>query len=177
MLSFLKIQDKDLFLLNKDLLCLPEAELWIGAADGPVDNDDARVMRERWEHEKIKDTPGVRPFGISAVAVSESSEFPGWFEVNTAQWPVGIYRFNLHSKSNVQSPVAPPLNPNVRDQEYSWAQYGNLTQYRSEQQQFFYRERNGQGFCLRIEITADREIKPAGDGPQWIKDSSSFTKH
>ncbi len=166
--EFIKIQGKDFFLLNKELLGLSEAELWIGAADGPVDNDDARVMRERSEHEKIKDKPGVRPFGISAVTLSESTKFPGWFEISTAQWPAGIYRFNLHSKAGVQSPKSPPLNPQVRDQEYSWAQFCDLTQYSIVDQQFFYQERNSQGFCLRIEITADREIKPAGDGPEWI---------
>lgn len=37
-----------------------------------------------------------------------------------------------------------------------------------EQKEFLYLERNKAGFCIRIEITDHREIKPAGDGKEWI---------
>jgi len=37
-----------------------------------------------------------------------------------------------------------------------------------EQKQFLYLERNKAGFCIRIEILEDGEIKPVGDGLEWI---------
>jgi len=37
-----------------------------------------------------------------------------------------------------------------------------------DQKNFLYFERNQAGFCIRIEITENREIQPAGDGLEWI---------
>lgn len=170
MKEFIKIKDKDLFLLSKELLGIAEAQLWIGVSpDGPADNDDARVLAERAREELEKTKPGHRISGIEAVDLVESTQYPGWFEVNTSGWVEGIYRFNIHSKANVQAPNGTPLRP-VRDGQYSWPNFSDedLVNLPNEQKQFLYLERNKAGFCMRIEITAEREIKPAGDGLEWV---------
>lgn len=168
--DFIKIQDKNLFLLNKDLLGLDEAQLWIGPnPDGPLDNDDERVLRERKEVEENKDKENQRISGVEAVDLSESKNYPGWFEVNTTNWMPGIYRFNIHSKAGVQAPLGTPLR-NIRDGQYSWPNFSDecLLSLSDEQKKFLYLERNKAGFCMRIEICADGEIKSAGDGLEWI---------
>lgn len=38
-----------------------------------------------------------------------------------------------------------------------------------EQKKFLYLERNKAGFCMRIEIAEDGEIRSAGDGLEWIE--------
>ena len=71
--NFIKIQDKNLFLLNKELLGLNEAQLWIGPSpDGPTDNNDQRVLQERAKEEEHKNKPGHRISGIEAVDLTES---------------------------------------------------------------------------------------------------------
>ena len=170
MKELIKIQDKNIFLLNKELLGLDEAQLWIGPnPDGPTDNDDARVARERAKAEVEKDLPGSRISGIEAVDLKESEDFSGWFEVNTTDWAIGMYRFNIHSKAGMSAPNGTPLRP-IRDGQYSWPNFSNedLLNLPDDQKQFLYLERNKAGFCLRIEITPDREIKSAGDGLEWI---------
>lgn len=165
--SFIKIQDKNLFLLNFEILGLSEAQLWIGPnPDGPLDNDDQRVLAER---QKVKDNLEQRISGIEAVDLKESQHFPGWFEVDTSAWVSGIYRFNIHSKSGVEAPNGTPLRT-IRDGEYSWPNFSDvfLLNLLDEQKQFLYLERNRAGFCMRIEISEDGEIKPAGDGLEWI---------
>ncbi len=164
MKTIIKIQDKNLFLLNRDLLGLPEAQLWIGPnPDGPTDNNDERVLRERAEAETNKSKTGHRISGIEAINLSESVDFPGWFEVNTSDWQPGIYRFNIHSLPNIQAPNGTPLRP-IRDGQYSWPNFSNdfLLNLPDEQKQFLYLEKNKAGFCLRIEKTEPGEIRPAG---------------
>ena len=168
--QFIKIQDKDLCLLNTELLGLKEAQLWIGPnPDGPIDNNDKRVLKERAQEEKEKDKPNHRISGIEAVDLIESEKFPNWFEINTSNWQSGIYRFNIHSKPYIQAPNGTKLRP-IRDGQYSWPSSSDedLMNLPDEQKQFLYLEKNKAGFCMRIEITKDREIKPAGDGLEWI---------
>lgn len=170
MKNFVKIENKDLFLLNKDLLGLDEAQLWIGInPDGPTDNNDQRVLQERIKEEAKKNGSGYRISGIEAVNLVESKKYRGWFEVNTSNWQAGIYRFNIHSKSYIQSPHGTELRP-IRDGQYSWPYFSDefLFNLLDEQKQFLYLEKNKAGFCIRIEITENRDIKPAGDGLEWI---------
>jgi len=178
MKDFIKIQDKNLFLLNIELLGLEEAQLWIGPSpDGPTDNNDERVLRERVEEENKKSEPDHRISGIEAVDLLESEGFPGWFEVDTSTWQPGVYRFNIHSKANVQAPNGTPLRP-IRDGQYSWPCFSdeNLINLSDEQRGFLYLERNQAGFCMRIEKNEDGEIKPAGDGQEWIKNWPEIKK-
>lgn len=170
MKEFIKIIGKDLFLLNTELLGLKEAQLWIGPApDGPLDNDDQRVFNERVAEMQKEGNPGQRISGIEAVDLIESEKYPSWFEVNTSSWINGTYRFNIHSKANVQAPNGTPLST-VRDGQYSWPALSDdqLMAFPDDQKVFWYLERNKAGFCIRIEITPEREIKPAGDGLEWI---------
>lgn len=116
MKEFIKIQDKNLFLLNVEILGINEAQLWIGPnPDGPLDNDDQRVLSERERH---RENPERRISGIEAVDLTVSEKFPGWFEVDTSSWISGVYRFNIHSKSGVEAPNGTPLRT-IRDGEYS----------------------------------------------------------
>jgi hypothetical protein len=169
MKEYIKIIGKDIFLINKEILGLDEAQLWIGKADGPADNDDERVARERAEEEKHKGEPNRRPFGIEAQNIRESEKNPGWHEVNVSAWPIGIYRFNVHGKANVEALNGTSFRP-IRDGQYSWPNYSDeeLIALDDSQKDFFYLERNNAGFCFRLEITADREIKPVGDGRKWL---------
>lgn len=168
--QFIKVQNKDLFFLSVELLGLREAQLWIGPSpDGPVDNDDERVLKQRTEEKAKENEPGHRISGIEAVNLAESGKFPGWFEVDTSSWQAGVYRFNIHGKPNIQAPNGTPLRP-IRDGQYSWPSFSDeyLMNLPEDQKQFLYLERNQAGFCIRIEITENREIKPADDGPEWI---------
>lgn len=171
MQTIIKIQDKNLFLLNEELLGLDKAQLWIGTSpDGPKDNDDQRVLKERAQAEAKKNTPEHRISGIEAVSLTESKNFPGWFEVDTSAWHPGIYRFNIHSRPNVKASNGTELRP-FRDGQYSWPNLSDefLINLPDEQKQFLYLEKNKAGFCFRIEIREAREIKPAGNGPEWIE--------
>lgn len=153
-----------------ELLGLPEAQLWIGPnPDGPTDNNDQRVLQERAREEAEKNKPGHRISGIEAINLAESKNFPGWFEVNTTSWQAGIYRFNIHGKPYAQAPNGTDLRP-IRDGQYSWPIFSDefLVNLPDEQKQFLYLEKNKAGFCMRIVITEEREIKPAGDGLEWI---------
>ncbi|MDX9913905.1 MAG: hypothetical protein RBS77_04980 [Candidatus Moranbacteria bacterium] len=167
MKNFIKIKDKNLFLLNVEILGVNEAQLWIGTnPDGPLDNDDQRVLAER---QKVKDNPEQRISGIEAVDLKESQLSPDWFEVDTSGWISGIYRFNIHGKAGIETPNGTPLRE-IRDGEYSWPNFSDdfLLGLSDEQKQFLYLERNKAGFCMRIEILEDGEIKPAGDGLGWV---------
>ncbi|MFA5129092.1 MAG: hypothetical protein WC445_04005 [Patescibacteria group bacterium] len=178
MKEFIKVQDKNLFLLNTELLGLREAQLWIGSrVEGPTDNNDERVLKERAEEETNKNTPGHRISGIEAVDLLESEKFPGWLEVDTSDWQPGIYRFNIHSKAYVQSAKGTPLRP-IRDGQYSWPGFSeeDLMNFCDEQKSFLYLEKNKAGFCMRIEKTEDGGIRPAGDGREWIKNWSEIKK-
>jgi len=170
MIEFIKIIGKDLFLLNIDMLGLNKAQLWIGSSpDGPTDNNDERVLNERAKEEQKKDLPGHRISGIEAVNLVVSEKYPGWFEVNTSVWQEGVYRFNIHGKSNNEAPKGTPLRP-IRDGQYSWPNFNDeyLLDLPNRLKQFLYLEKNNAGFCMRIEITSERIIKPAGDGIDWI---------
>jgi hypothetical protein len=169
--NFIRIQGRNLFLLNKDLLGLNEAQLWISPnPESPIDNNDQRVLQERAKEEAKKNMPGHRISGIEAVNLAESEKFLNWFEVDTSNWQAGIYRFNIHSKPYIQAPQGTVLRP-IRDGQYSWPNFSDefLLNLPNEQKQFLYLEKNKAGFCMRIEITEEREIKPAGDGLRWIE--------
>lgn len=168
MKEFIRIQNKNLFLLNTELLGLKEAQLWIGErADGPADDNDERVLRERAENEAKKGMPEYKISGIEVMDLMESEKYPGWFEVDTSNWPAGIYRLMVHSKAGVQAPNGTKLNPQARDLQYSWPIFPDeyLANLPEDLKKFLYLEPNKRGFCIRIEITPEREIKPTGN---WI---------
>lgn len=170
MQDFIKIKSKNIFLLNTDLLGLKDAQLWIGTRpDGPSDNDDKRVAEERSMEEAKKGEPDHRISGIEAVDLVQSENEPGWFEVDTSTWVPGIYRFNIHSQAGIKAPDGTDLRP-IRDGQYSWPVFSDeyLQALSDYQKSFLYLEPNKAGFCIRIEIKPDREIKPAGDGVLWI---------
>lgn len=171
MQQFIKVQDKNLFLLNTDLLGLKEAQLWIGVGPGgPADNNDERVLQERARADAKKGRSDYRISGIEAVDLLESEKFSGWFEVDTSIWQLGVYRFNVHSKAGVPAPNGTPLRP-IRDGQYSWPNFSDedLLNLPLEQKGFLYLEPNQAGFCMRIEKTPEGEIKPAGNGEQWVE--------
>ncbi|MCC6639286.1 hypothetical protein IT409_01860 [Candidatus Falkowbacteria bacterium] len=125
MKQFIKVLNSNLFLLNKELLGVNEAQLWIGPnPDGPLDNDDQRVLAERAQAEADKNLPGKRISGIEAVTLHESESYPGWFEVSTIDWQSGTYRFNIHGLANIQTPLGTPLRP-IRDGQYSWPNFSD----------------------------------------------------
>jgi hypothetical protein len=170
--ELIKIQDKNIFLLNTELLGLNEAQLWIGHPDGPADDDDERVRRER-EEDQVKNAI----YGIEAVNLKESEKYSGWFEVNTSVWPTGTYRLMLHSYAGVQAPKGTPLI-NMRDGQYSWPDIPdeNLLNLPEEQKKFLYLEKNKRGFCFRIKIDENRNIKPSGNDPEWINNWPEIKK-
>jgi len=110
-----------------------------------------------------------RPFGIEAVDVKEIAEYTNWYEVEVSSWPAGIYRFNVHGRANIEAPNGTPLRA-IRDGQYSWPNFSDeeLAAIDESQKEFFYLERNDAGFCFRIEITPEREIKPRGNGKEWL---------
>lgn len=158
--EFIKIENKDLFFFNAELLGIKEAQLWIGRPDGPLDNEDKKVLERREEDKKLNPI-----LGIEAVNLRESNRFPGWFEVDTSAWPEGIYRLMIHSKAGVQAPNGTKLNPQTRDLQYSWPKIDEdmARNLNPEQRSFIYQEPNKAGFCFRIEITKNRDIEPAGN--------------
>lgn len=162
--NFIKIQDKNLFLLSIEILGLSEAQLWIGKADGPADDEDQKVAQRREEDKRANSI-----LGIEAMDLKASEKFPGWFEVETSAWPAGIYRFNIHSRANVHAPNGTELQ-NSRDLEYSWPKFSDedILNLPEDQKEFLYLEKNKRGFCMRIEKMEDGELKPAGDGQNWI---------
>lgn len=170
--KFIKIQDKNLFLLNGDLLGLAEVQLWIGRPDGPADDDDVKVAARRNEDRKTNALLGTEAMDLKA-----SENFPGWFEVDTNNWPVGIYRFNIHSRANIPAPNGTKLQ-NLRDLQYSWPKFSDddLLNLPENQKEFLYLEKNKRGFCMRIEKKSDGEIKPAGDGKDWISNWPEIKK-
>ena len=163
--EFIRIQDKNLFLLKTALLELKEAQLWIGRADGPTDDDDEKVLARREEDKKENSI-----FGIEAMDLKESERYPGWFEVDTSSWSEGAYRLNVHSHAGVQSPVGTKIQ-SLRDLEYSWPIFKEEYMYdlADGQGAFLYLERNGRGFCIRIKKDADGKISAAGDGLEWFE--------
>jgi hypothetical protein len=164
MKELIRIQDKNPFLLNTELLGLKEAQLWIGHSDGPADDDDERVRRER-EDDKAKNAI----YGIEAANLKESEKYPDWFEVDTSHWSAGVYRFMLHSYAGIQAPKGTSLR-DMRDGQYSWPNIPDdiLMNLSDSQKKFLYLEKNKRGFCFRIKIDDNRNIEPAGDGLEWI---------
>lgn len=143
--------------------------------NGPADNNDKRILEERAREEAEKNNPNHRISGIEAINLIASEVFPNWFEVDVSNWQAGIYRFNIHSKPFIQAPNGTKLRP-IRDGQYSWPNFSDnyLLNLPDEQKQFLYLEKNKAGFCVRIEITDNREIKAAGDGVDWIKNWSEL---
>lgn len=152
-----------LVLYNAALLGTAEAEVWVGRSpDGPLDNDDARVLRERKQ-------PHDRIAGIAAMQVYVSADYPGWYEIDMHAWAPGTYRWNIHSKAGIQAPNGTILRQ-VRDGEYSWPHISDelLASLSKEQQSFLYLEPNGGGFCIRTHIDEQGMVTPAGNGAEWI---------
>lgn len=183
MKKFIRVINKDLFLLNKELLGLGHAQLWIGnRAVGPKDNNDERVLKERLKEQAKQNKKGWRISGVEAVDLTESRKYPGWFEVDTKKWLPDKYRFNIHSRAYIQAPKGTPLRP-IRDGQYSWGMIkdGELKNVPDDQKNFLYLDNNNAGYCFRIEITKGRVIKPAGNGrewiPKWSKIKKSVNKH
>lgn len=163
-MELIRIQDKNLFLLNTELLGLKEAQLWIGHPDGPADDDGERVQRER-EEDKAKNAI----YGIEAANLKESENHPFWLEVDTSAWPAGAYRFMVHDHAGIQASNGTSLR-DMRDGQYSWPNISDdvLMNLSNSQKKFLYLEENKRGFCFRIKIDDNRNIEPAGDGPEWI---------
>lgn len=163
--EFIRIEKRNLFLLNKELLGLKNAQLWIGRPAGPLDDENEKVLARREEDEKINPI-----LGIEAVDLQESDRFPGWFEVDTSAWPAGSYRLMIHSWAGIQAPKGTKLNPQLRDLQYSWPVFEKeyLANLPTELKKFLYQEPNKRGFCIKIAISLEREISAAGDGERWI---------
>jgi len=70
--NFIKIQDKDLFLIGTELLGVSEAQLWLSRPDGPTNNDDDRVNKQRTE-----DRAAGLVYGIEAIDLTKSQNYPG----------------------------------------------------------------------------------------------------
>lgn len=171
-MELIKIKNKNLFLLNTETLGLKEAQLWVGHPDGPVDDEDERVRRER-EEDKARNAI----YSIEAVNLKESEKYPGWFEINTSVWPAGAYRLMIHSYAGIHAPKGTPLR-NMRDGQYSWPDIANeiLLNLSDEQKKFLYLEKNKRGFCFRIRIDENSNIKPSGNGPEWINNWPEIKK-
>lgn len=167
--EFIKIEGSS-FLLNTDMLGLNEAQLWIGGApDGPKDNEDERVLNERVKA-KTENNPGSRISGIEALNLRESKRHLGWFEIEVISWKPGVYRLMIHSRAYVPAPKGTPIRSG-RDLQYSWPVFSDdyLRNMPYKLQKFLYLEPNGTGFCIRIEVTESHQIRPAGNGPEWIR--------
>ena len=151
----------NILLFNTELLGTQRAQLWVGAADGPTDNDDARVSQERAVQKA--------PFGIEALELARNPDFPGYFMADVSGWPAGVYRLAPHGLAGEAAPCGTPLR-GVRDGQYSWPNVPRTTlkNLPPEQQRYLYRERNNAGWCWRIEITPERRIVAAGDGEEWV---------
>lgn len=146
-----------------ELLGTPTAQVWIGhAPDGPPDNDDERVARERA-------APHHRIAGIEAMDIAKSTRYPGWYEIPMHDWKPGTYRWNIHSHAHVQAPNGSALR-DVRDGEYSWPEMNDefLMSLPVEQQQFLYLDPNGAGFGIRTSIDENGTVTPAGNGRDWL---------
>ncbi len=169
--ELIKIIGKNTFLLNKDLLGTDKAQLWIGKGEAPDDDNDERIAHERKEAEERKEI-----YGIEAQDIEISQNNPNWFEVDVSAWPVDKYRFMLHSFSGEKAPRGKELGKS-RDMEYSWPDIDGIIESLSEEQKnFLYLEKNGKGFCFRIEIDEEREVHPAGNGNEWISDWTEIRK-
>jgi hypothetical protein len=165
------IPSTQLFLYHMSVLGTPKAQVWIGnTPDGPLDNDDTRVLQER-------SVASSAIADIVAMDIQESTQYSGWYSIDMSTWPVGIYRFNIHTHAAVSSPDGTALSA-VRDGEYSWPVFTDevLASLPRYQQDFLYLERNDAGFCIRVEITSDQRIIAAGDGPTWIPAWESIKK-
>lgn len=170
MKKIIRVIKKDLFLLNKKLLGLKQAQLWIGnRAIGPKDNNGERVLKERLKESAKQGQKNWRISGVEAVDLNESKKYPGWFEVDIKKWLPDKYRFNIHSRAYIQAPKGTPIIP-IRDGQYSWGTIkdGELKILPADQKDFIYLDNNNAGYCFRIEITKSREIKPAGNGREWV---------
>ena len=75
----------------------------------------------------------------------------------------------IHSKANVKAPNGTELKQ-MRDLQYSWPVFSDdyLINLSEEQKRFLYLEKNKRGFCIRLKIDSERNIEPAGDGPEWV---------
>lgn len=159
----IKIQDR-IVLLSIAYLGVAKAEIWIGPhEEGPRDDNDARVVKDRVEAEQnYKEGKTQRPSGISVFSVTDS-DHDGYYELDTSAWPAGLYRLNYHGVANQRTPFGSPLDPEKRDLQYSWMQLPGELMAQDEVLPFIYWEPNGRGFCFRIQITQDGRILPAGN--------------
>lgn len=157
MCEVISIVDKNIFAISAKLLDLPEAQLWVGHGEGPMDDDDERVKCEREE-----DLKAGKIYGIEAMDLTDED---GWFLIDVTKWPEGKYRLMIHSHAGIQSDVGTKINEKSRDLEYSWPILSDelIEKLDNEQKQFIYRESNGRGYCFRIEILPDRSIVSAGN--------------
>lgn len=154
--------DKGTLKLSTKLLGTASAWVWVGSGYGPTDNDDERVLATRKLMEKYY--PYV-PYGMWVGNREGETSTPlhdtnGYYLLNTTWWPVGVYRFNLHSSQGETSSFGTPLNPEHRDQDCSWAP---LERWQHELAAFLHTEENGGGYSLRILIRPNRTIEPFGD--------------
>jgi len=159
----IKIQER-IVLLSIAYLGVPTAEIWIGPGEvGPSDDDDERVIKDRAEAEQnYKEGKTRRPSGISVFTITDS-DHDSYYELDTAAWPAGFYRFNYHGPADKKTPFGSKLDLEKRDLQYSWMQLPGELMVRAEVLPFIYWEPNGRGFCFRIQITEGGDIVPAGN--------------
>lgn len=142
------------------------AEIWIGPdEEGPTDNDDAlRLAARKQAVEDFEAGRTLRPSGISVFTVTDANG-DGFYELDTAKWPPGKYRFGYHGPANEVTPFGQLITPSTRDRQYSWATIPlpeTLAAVNDPALAFYYQERNGAGCCFRISITSDGLVQPAG---------------
>ena len=153
---------RDQIRFSQSLLGTAEAWVWVGSASSPLDNDDTRVRETRALMEQYY--PHI-PFGMwvgnkgdGGMQALTSSQ--GAYTLDTAWWPVGVYRINLHTAVGVDSPFGSKLHPEKRDQDCSWAPLENFL---TDLAPYLHNEENGAGYSLRFLIRPDRSIEPLGD--------------
>ncbi len=155
---------KTKILLSKKYLGPEQAEVWISPTEeGTSDDNDERVLKDRQKAEQAYRTGQTkRPSGISVFTIKDSDD-DGYYELETKTWSVGLYRFNYHSQKNEPTEFGSKLNPEKRDQEYSWAIFPEDVVNNIDVKPFIYQEPSKRGFCFRIKINEDHSIEPAGE--------------
>ncbi len=134
----------------------------MGTGYGPTDNNNERVKETR---ELMDRYYSYVPYGMwvgnkNGDEMKPLVEEDSFYNVDVSWWPVGAYRFNIHTKAGEQAPFGSELHLENRDQDCSWAKLESLE---NELVDFLHKEENGAGFSIRILIRPDRSIEAFGD--------------
>ncbi|NTW15022.1 MAG: hypothetical protein HGA38_01475 [Candidatus Moranbacteria bacterium] len=165
------ILSRNLIRLAVSYLDSEQAFAWVGHGTGPEDNDDVRVAEDRAHMERYY--PDI-PFGLNVGNRKSDRSFDplvdedgdGFYELHVDWWPEGVYRFNYHGLPGEASSVGSVLLER-RDGEVLWPRFYESwdEETRKAFLPFIYQERNGNGYCYRVLIRADRSIEPFGNIP------------